>query len=126
MKINFGIVKLMIIFFVATLIFSCKEKAPEPADSESQSAEKTARPSADTVKPKVIYKAPAKTAPDKAPEPKVYTVKRGEWLWDIARKEYGTAIGWFRIYEANRAKIRNPDLIYPGQKFIIPEFKGQK
>jgi nucleoid-associated protein YgaU len=123
MKINFiSIVKLMIILFVTTLIYSCEEKAQEPAVTKDQPTEKIAKPSADTTKPKVIYKS----TPEKAPEPKVYTVKRGEWLWDIARKEYGTAIGWFRIYEANRAKIKNPDLIYPGQVFIIPEFKRHK
>jgi nucleoid-associated protein YgaU len=127
MKINFiSIVKLMIILFVSTLIYSCEEKAPEPAEKKDQPAEKIAKPSADSAKPKVIYKTPPKAAPKKAPETKIYTVKTGEWLWDIARKEYGTAIGWFRIYEANRAKIKNPDLIYPGQQFIIPEFKRSK
>jgi nucleoid-associated protein YgaU len=115
----------MIILFVATLIYSCEEKAPEPEVSKDEPAEMTSKP-ADTVKPKVIYKTPAKTASRTPSEPKVYTVKPGEWLWDIARKEYGTAIGWFRIYEANRAKIKNPDLIYPGQKFVIPKFKKHK
>jgi len=26
-----------------------------------------------------------------------------------------------RVFEANRDKIRNPDLIYPGQVFVLPE-----
>ena len=34
---------------------------------------------------------------------------------------YGSAGQWRRIYEANKDVIKNPDLIYPGQTFKIPE-----
>lgn len=123
MKINFiKLINLIIISFSVLIIFSCKEKAPEPGTEKEQVSIKQPKPSADTTRPKVIYKP----APEKKPEPKLYTVRPGEWLWDISRKEYGTAIGWFRIYEANRAKIKDPDLIYPGQVFVIPEFKRHK
>jgi len=50
-----------------------------------------------------------------------YTVKSGDSLSKIAKAHYGDASKWKRIYEANRNKIKNPDLIYPGQEFIIPE-----
>jgi nucleoid-associated protein YgaU len=33
---------------------------------------------------------------------------------------YGSANAWRKIYEANKDKIKNPDLIYPGQVFTIP------
>jgi nucleoid-associated protein YgaU len=50
-----------------------------------------------------------------------YTVQKGDSLSKIAKREYGDAQQWRRIYEANRDVIQNPDLIYPGQVFRIPE-----
>lgn len=123
MNINFSkLINLIVIILVVGLLFSCKEKAPEPVTEKEQEPIKKAKPSIDTTREKVIYKEPEA----RKPEPKIYIVKSGEWLWDIARKEYGTAIGWFRIYEANREKIHDPELIYPGQRFVIPEFKRRK
>jgi polyhydroxyalkanoate synthesis regulator phasin len=54
--------------------------------------------------------------------PASYTVKQDDWLWKIARSPgvYGDEKGWSRIYEANRGKISNPDLIYPGMVLDIP------
>ena len=49
-----------------------------------------------------------------------YTVKRGDCLWNIAKKIYGDGAKWRKIYNANKAKISNPNLIYPGQVFKIP------
>jgi hypothetical protein len=49
-----------------------------------------------------------------------YTVVRGDWLSKIAQSFYGNWRNWERIYEANRDRIRNPDLIYPRQVFSIP------
>lgn len=56
-------------------------------------------------------------------KPKTYTVKKGDCLWNIARKPsiYGDATKWRRIYNANKKLIgKNPNLIYPGQKLVIP------
>jgi nucleoid-associated protein YgaU len=55
------------------------------------------------------------------PAGKTYTVVPGDSLSKIAKREYGDAQQWRRIYEANRDLIQNPDLIYPGQVFRIPE-----
>ncbi len=118
MNLNKGL-NLMIIIFLSGLILSCKEQAPEPVKKQEPVVVKKVKPSIDSSRKKEI----TSPLPLKEPEPKTYVVKSGEWLWDIARKEYGTPIGWFRIYEANRHKIRNPELIYPGQSFIIPDFK---
>jgi hypothetical protein len=49
-----------------------------------------------------------------------YTVKKGDCLWNIAKKFYGNGSKWKKIYEANKKKIRNPNLIYVGQVLIIP------
>ena len=47
-------------------------------------------------------------------------VERGASLWRIARETYGSGLNYTVIYEANRGQIRDPDLIYPGQVFIVP------
>ncbi len=47
-------------------------------------------------------------------------IKRGDNLWTISRKLYGKGVRFSTIYEANNDQIRNPDLIYPGQVFLLP------
>lgn len=49
------------------------------------------------------------------------TVQRGDTLWAISRERFGDGILYVRLFEANRDLIRDPDLIYPGQVFTIPE-----
>jgi nucleoid-associated protein YgaU len=49
------------------------------------------------------------------------TVQPGSTLWAIARQNYGAGVLYVRVFEANRALIRDPDLIYPGQIFTVPE-----
>ena len=44
----------------------------------------------------------------------------GDSLSKIAKREYGDAQQWHRIYEANRDIIKDPDLIYPGQQLKVP------
>ena len=63
------------------------------------------------------------TAPTSKPveTQRTITVKAGDSLSKIAKREYGDAQQWRRIYEANRDLIQNPDLIHPGQVFRIPE-----
>jgi nucleoid-associated protein YgaU len=59
------------------------------------------------------------TAP--APSGRSYTVVKGDSLSQIAKHLYGDAQKWRKIYDANRDQIKNPDLIYPGQTFTIPD-----
>lgn len=47
-------------------------------------------------------------------------VEPGDSLWELARRNYGRGTDYEAIFQANRAQIRNPDLIYPGQVFVIP------
>ncbi|MCL3882891.1 LysM peptidoglycan-binding domain-containing protein [Marivita sp. GX14005] len=49
------------------------------------------------------------------------TVQPGNTLWAIARDRYGAGPAYVKVFEANRDRIRDPDLIYPGQVFSIPE-----
>lgn len=51
---------------------------------------------------------------------RTYTVKRGDCLWNIAKRFYGNGAKYTKIYDANTNKIANPNLIYPGQVFVIP------
>ena len=51
----------------------------------------------------------------------VVTVQPGSTLWAIATNRYGAGVLYVRVYEANRDRIRDPDLIYPGQVFTLPE-----
>ena len=59
--------------------------------------------------------------PQATPEISAITVQPGNTLWGISRERYGEGILYVRVFEANRDKIRNPDLIYPGQVFVLPE-----
>jgi nucleoid-associated protein YgaU len=48
------------------------------------------------------------------------TVQAGDSLSKIAKRELGDADKWHAIYEANRDKIKDPDLIHPGQVLTLP------
>ena len=55
-----------------------------------------------------------------ARKPETYTVKTGDCLWNIAKQYYGSGADYTKIYEANKDKISNPNLIYTGQTFVLP------
>ncbi|WP_299843582.1 LysM peptidoglycan-binding domain-containing protein [uncultured Roseovarius sp.] len=55
------------------------------------------------------------------PKIKAVTVQKGSTLWAISREAYGDGVLYVRVFEANRDRIRDPDLIYPGQVFTVPE-----
>jgi nucleoid-associated protein YgaU len=59
---------------------------------------------------------------EEAPAADYHVVKKGECLWWIAEYEdiYNDPFMWPLIYDANKDKIKNPNLIYPGQEFSIP------
>jgi nucleoid-associated protein YgaU len=51
-------------------------------------------------------------------------VQPGNSLWRIARRLSGKGLDYVHIYGTNKAQIRDPDLIYPGQVFEIPSAVG--
>ncbi len=58
---------------------------------------------------------------EKGTEPKYYEVRSGDCLWTIAKNKYNEGIAWIKIFKANQDQIENPDLIFPYQRFILPD-----
>jgi len=58
----------------------------------------------------------------KVSKTKRHIVQKGESLWVISRDIdiYGDPYQWPLIYKSNRSQINDPDLIYPGQNFVVP------
>ena len=55
------------------------------------------------------------------PEDRYVIVQPGNSLWRIARRTYGEGLRYSVIFQANNDQIADPDLIYPGQIFVVPE-----
>ncbi|MHB0773918.1 LysM peptidoglycan-binding domain-containing protein [Bradyrhizobium sp. 5.13L] len=83
-------------------------------------------------KPKVLARAPAATAVASASPADVLAaapaeaggsrvIARGDSLWALSRLAYGDGARYQAIFNANRDKIQNPNLIYPGQTFVVPQ-----
>ncbi|MGV3538994.1 MAG: LysM peptidoglycan-binding domain-containing protein [Rufibacter sp.] len=64
--------------------------------------------------------AAAPAAAPQAAAQDTYTVKSGDSLSKIAKNFYGDAQQWHKIHQANMDQIKDPNLIHPGQKLIIP------
>jgi len=54
------------------------------------------------------------------PATEKYTVGKNDTLQKISNRFYGTTKKWLKIYEANKAVLKGPDKIYPGQVLSIP------
>lgn len=59
-------------------------------------------------------------APAPAENVEYYVIQSGDTLSKLAQKYYGKAMDYPRIFEANREVIKDPDLIFVGQKIRIP------
>ena len=75
---------------------------------------------AGNVKGVTEVKIDAVEAPAPTPDVEYYTIVGGDSLSKIAKKYYGDAMDYKNLFEANREVIKDPDLIYPGQKIRIP------
>lgn len=90
-----------------------------PADFSDVRSESTPAPRAPAADFSGVTSGESTSAPDRSAG-RTYTVQGGDSLSKIAKSQYGDASQWKRIYEANRDKIKNPDLIRPGQELTIP------
>ncbi|TIT70124.1 MAG: LysM peptidoglycan-binding domain-containing protein, partial [Mesorhizobium sp.] len=84
-------------------------------------------PAAEAPAPAVVAAA---TPPSDVPEvvsPKLehadgaVVIRRNDTLWRISRRVYGHGVRYSTIYLANQDQIRNPNRIWPGQVFKVPE-----
>jgi len=104
------------------------DEADAPEEGGSTETAETVAPSdeVETVTasaPEVAAEAePAANEPSpQKPTVQIVTVQPGSTLWAIARDRYGEGTLYVQLFEANKDKIRDPDLIYPGQVFTVPE-----
>ncbi|RXT39406.1 LysM peptidoglycan-binding domain-containing protein [Bradyrhizobium betae] len=83
-------------------------------------------------KPRVMARVPAAATVASASPADVFNttpaetggsrvVSRGDSLWTLSRLAYGDGARYAVIFNANREKIRNPNLIYPGQTVVLPQ-----
>ncbi len=92
--------------------------ASNSVETEAPSTAQTTQATEASVQPKPATKPEPETA---QPPVRIVTVQPGATLWAIARDRYGEGQLYLQVFEANKDKIRDPDLIYPGQVFTVPE-----
>ncbi len=85
-------------------------------NSSAASADQIPRTISDAANETVT--TPTQLASDKS---NVVIVKRGDTLWQIAQRHYGDGAKYTQIFRTNRTQIRNPNWIYPNQRFELPE-----
>ncbi|MFC3180015.1 LysM peptidoglycan-binding domain-containing protein [Cypionkella sinensis] len=88
--------------------------APQPATATDPA------PTQSTTAPAEAAPAPIQSASAAPPAPVSVTVQPGYTLWGIAQQNFGEGVMYVQVFEANKAKIKDPNLIYPGQVFTIP------
>lgn len=98
------------------------EQPIEPGRTQALRADQVSPDGRVTARVQVPFQR-AETPPEGL-RPGSIVVQPGHSLWRIARETYGRGIRYTVIYEANREQIRNPDLIYPGQVFVLPGEQG--
>ena len=92
-------------------------------DCENQAAKEKAVLLAGNVENVEKVEGNALTLPAEAAveEVEYYEIQKGDTLWKVASQFYGDGNKYTAIFEANREVIKDPDLIYPGQKIRIPK-----
>jgi nucleoid-associated protein YgaU len=96
------------------------EEPAEPAAAPEPAPENAAATTEDTGTSEAIAE-PAAVAEVAPPPPVTITVQPGFTLWGIAQERLGDGVLYVQVFEANRDRIKDPDLIYPGQVFSLPE-----
>ena len=101
-------------------IFDRKDDDKNPPSSAKKADFSNVQGGSSSTAPAPPMSVPTSAGTSGATAGKRYTVVAGDSLSRIAKREYGDANAWKRIYEANRDTIKDPDLIYPGQTLEIP------
>ncbi len=104
-------------------LIAAAEEALKAGDTGKaiQLANDARRQAENALKQKAMEEARMGAPTEMAPTMDMYTVNPGDSLWAISGKGeiYGNPYQWPLIYKANRSKIKDADLIYPGQQFDI-------
>lgn len=105
----------------SSLIGTSGQKAPEQEKPVLEQPK--AAPAEEAVKPEVK----PESKPEKAAEDgDYYTVQVKDDLISISEKVLGSYAKWIDLYNANKDTIKNPTLIFPGQKLKLPQAKQNK
>jgi nucleoid-associated protein YgaU len=105
---------------------SFNRKLPKPDVAMAEAQEKTMPPfgpDASATTEEADEEAASTTRPfqgHSGSETKTIIIKRGDTLWHIARRRYGSGMQYTQIFQNNKDQIRDPDLIYPNQQFVLP------
>lgn len=102
--------------------------APETSVAAAPAAE-TAKPAEPVSVPNPAVTLPAAppsvTAAALQPVDGAVIIRRGDTLWQISRRVYGRGVRYSTIYLANQKQISDPDRIWPGQVFSVPDKTGE-
>jgi nucleoid-associated protein YgaU len=105
---------------VVGLFLALRPRAPAPPERAPE-VEAPALPAPALPAPAAAAPAPETAARPPAPAPAAVVIRRGDTLWALAAAHLGDPMLWPRLHAANRDRIRDPDLIYPGQQIDLPE-----
>lgn len=94
--------------------------APKPNPETQIKVAEVAKPDAEPTVPQLVAKSTGEPGQERFVSGRAI-IRRGDNLWTIARRVYGDGYRFSAIYQANKGQIRDPDLIYPGQVFELPE-----
>lgn len=108
---------------------SVPDTAPEPSSTAAAPQPVTAAPAGPSTEPALVVSPQVASADADAalrsgailiPDVNTAIVSRGDNLWRISQRIYGDGYRYTVIYGANQKQIRDPDVIYPGQVFVLP------
>jgi nucleoid-associated protein YgaU len=100
--------------------FFRKGKETPASTPQQKPGEQKQQPRPGTAQPGSPQPQGANAPKPQAPAQRDYVIQSGDSLSKIAQRFYGNANDWQKIYQANKDKIKDPNLIHPGQKIIIP------
>ena len=113
-----AVIAALVLAAIAGLVALLWPAAPDRAPASTEPDRVVAAPAPATPAPAAA--APAAPEPAAPPVPTHVVVARGDSLWILSRAHLGDPLRWPHLHAANRAAIRDPDLIYPGQTLLLP------